>query len=175
MSVNTDALRRSAASPITAVNYLSTVPNALRGVDAPGAVAGAYAVAAAFGIGAILLWVFPMWTAHALLPRTSHTDKLGFDPYELARVGCGLLGLWLFAKAVPSFVWFLFRAFLVAGSSSAFGVLTPDAKLDLAFALAELVIGGLLLFRAGLFARLIVPVAKDVERRKDVDASEGAL
>src|SRR6185436_13978016 len=116
---------------LNAVSYLGVIPNALRAADASDAIAAAYGVAGAYALGAVLLWVFPMWIAHALLPRTAHTNVLSFRAHELARVGCGILGVWLFAKAVPNFVWFLFRAILLTGSSSSFAALAPETKLEL--------------------------------------------
>lgn len=123
--------------------------------------ADAGSVVGIMGAGCLLiglvLWFMPMLVAHKLLPRTQHDNRLSFRAHELARAGCSLLGLWLLAKALPSLVWFLLRALLVAESGSAFSALTQDAKLDVGVALFEAVFAIVLVLKSAAFARLAAP------------------
>ncbi len=144
---------------ISSVAYFVAIPGHLS--NAPGfpdgATAVSFAIAVAYLLGALLLWFFPMVVAHRLVPRTRYEDRLSFQSQELARVGCCLMGLWAFAKTLPTLTWFFFRAFLVTGSTSSFSALDPQAKLDIAVAAFELAFAMLLMVRAGTFAKIVVP------------------
>jgi hypothetical protein len=65
-------------------------------------------------IVAVLLWLFPLVVAAALLPRTRHDDVLRLSAEPAAAVGCVLLGLWALATALPDVAYWL--SFLVAWS-----------------------------------------------------------
>jgi len=79
---------------------------------------------------ALLLWLFPMWIAHKLIPRTRFENKLNVQPMEVARVGCCLLGLWLLANHLGTMIWFLFKGALTPGTSSVIRTFTPDERLQ---------------------------------------------
>jgi hypothetical protein len=78
----------------------------------------------------------------------------------LARAGASLIGLWLFAKALPSVVWFAFRSLLFTEVGSSFSSITPEAKLDLAVSVFELAFAVFLVVKASAFASLVVPEVK---------------
>jgi hypothetical protein len=145
---------------ITSIAYFSSIPAALAAapIGNGSGVTVAYALGGIYVLAALLLWFFPMVVAQKLVPRTQHTNHLSFRSYELARVGCALLGLWLVSKALPSVVWFLFRSFLFtdAGGSS-FSALAPEAKLDVAVSFFELAFAVVVIVKSGAFARLVSP------------------
>ncbi len=142
---------------LTSVAYFSTIPSVIAassgGTVAP--VIGAYVVGALFIMVAALLWFFPMFVAHKLIPKTNHTNTLNLSGAELARTGAGILGLWLVVKAVPTFAWVLFRAFAFVGMGSAFSALTPELKIEFSVSLVELVMGVLFVVKADVLARII--------------------
>ncbi len=105
---------------------------------------------------AIVLWLFPMWIAHKLLPRTQFENRLEIRSLEAARVGCGLIGLFLFCKTLPNLIWYFFSAFLVVGNYSFFSSLNAEAKLDLATSIAQTVFSFFLIARSDVFARLLI-------------------
>jgi len=144
---------------LTSIGYFGSIPAALAAspVDSGSSMTVAYAIGAAYLTGALLLWFFPMFTAHKLLPRTSHSNHINVHGHELARVGCALMGLWLSAKALPTVMWLLFRAFLFVEAGSTFSALPPESKLDVAVALFELLLGTVLIVKSGLFAKAVVP------------------
>jgi hypothetical protein len=144
---------------LTSLAYFTSIPDALvASPEGSSATTMARLIGGVYVLVACLLWWFPMFVAHALLPRTRHTDKLSAQGQDLARVGCSLLGLWLLAKALPSLVWFVLRAFMLAAmSSSTFSALTSEAKLELAVAAFECAFALIVIFKSGRFARLIMP------------------
>ena len=115
-----------------------------------------YLIGAGFFIVAILLWIFPMFVAHRLIPRTTFDNVITVSTSEAAKVGCCLLGLWLLIKSGPALVSFLFRGFLVAGEGALFSSLNVDQKLDLAILVVETAIAILLVTRAGTVATLLM-------------------
>lgn len=144
---------------ISSIAYFVAIPGQLS--NSPGLASGAsavsYAIAVGYVLGALLLWFFPMAVAHRLVPRTQYDNRLSFQAQELARVGCSLMGLWVFAKTLPTLTWFFFRGFLVAGSTSSFSALDPQAKFDIAVAAFELAFAVVLMVKAGTFAKIVVP------------------
>jgi hypothetical protein len=139
---------------LVSVSYFVSVPTALA---ASGLASVGYAIGAAYLAGALALWFFPMFVAHKLLPRTQFENRLSFQAHELARVGCSLFGLWLFAKTLPTVAWFIFRSFLFIEASSSFSAISTEAKLELAVSVFELAVGLLLIAKAGVFARIVIP------------------
>jgi len=153
---------------MSSVAYLVAIPSQLslmQGMPSS-SVAISYALAALYLLGAVILWFFPMIVAHRLLPRTQHENHLEFQAEELARVGCALFGLWVFAKALPTLAWFFFRAFLVVGSSSSFSALDAQGRLDIAVAAFQVALGAVIIWKAGAFARIVSPAHK---KRVDSD------
>lgn len=143
----------------TSVGYLVGIPSQLSEtpVGSGAGVPAAYAIGGAYLGAAIVLWMFPMFVAHKLLPRTLHDNRLNVQGHELARVGSALIGLWLFARSLPTVVWLVFKAFLMVDAGSAFSSLPPESKLDIAVAMFELAFGLVLVIQSGKFAAWVVP------------------
>lgn len=154
---------------LTSVSYFTAIPAALAnspvGTEAPTHVA--YALGALYLLCAVVLWFVPMLVAHKLLPRTTHTNVLNPQGHELARTGCGLLGLWLVSRSLPTVVWVLFRAFIFVDGGSSYATLPQDTKLDLAVAIFEAVLGLLVLMKTRSFANLLVPQSAPSTSKSD--------
>ena len=121
-------------------------------------------------VAAVLLWSFPLTVANRLLPRTRHEDPLSLRAHELARVGCAVLGLWLFAQALPALIRFLILTIGFAGPSSAFSSLTPAFRIDVAVNAVEMLFAILLVAKARVFARLVMSDTEaPVEARPEAD------
>lgn len=140
---------------LTSVRYLLAIPMALMKFDLANRTAYSYSTGIVFIVAALCLWFFPMWLANRLLPRTQFENRLNLQPLEAIRVGCALIGLWLFASALPNLVWFFFRAVVFNTNTSAFDSLDLDTKLDIAVALFEVGFALVLILRAGQFASLV--------------------
>jgi hypothetical protein len=147
---------------MNSVAYLVAIPSQLSSMQGmpSGSAALSYALAALYLLAAVLLWFFPMVVAHRIL----HENRLEVRAQELARVGCALFGLWIFAKSLPSLAWFFFRAYLVVGSASSFSALDPQGRLDIAVALFQVALGAFIIWKAGVFATLVMPASGKVSR-----------
>ena len=152
---------------LTSIAYFTSIPKVLAEsppLGSSAAMLATYAIGALYVAGALLLWFFPMVIAHKLLPRTQHENRLSFQAHELARVGCSLLGLWLFAKASPALVWLVFRSFLFVEGGSSFSALAPEAKLDVAVAAFESLFALVIMVKSNLFASIVVQDSKANEQ-----------
>lgn len=141
---------------VSSFRYFVLVPADLGGLNLDEKSRQAHVVAAACAAAAVLLWLFPMWTAHKLLPRTRFENTISLNAAEAARVGCALIGLWFFTQGLLDAVWFLFLALLFPGSESAFGSLGKEAQLNFIVTLATLAVGLVLIFRSATFAAFAV-------------------
>lgn len=141
---------------LLALPYVWYIPSELARQPIDGGTSLSMFIGFAYIAIAILLWLFPMVVAHQLIPRTNFDNVLRVVPSEVARVGCCLLGLWLFLTSAPALVSYLFRAFLVSGSGSLYGSLTLDQKLDIGFYLVQILISSALIFRSSAIASWLV-------------------
>jgi len=127
--------------------FLLSIPTMVRSIDKPDSAIYGYAIGGWWLIVAALLWFFPMWIAHKLIPRTRFENAIKVQALEVARVGCSLLGLWLLATQLRGFLWFLMRgAFSPDKNTSVIRSFTPDEQIgfivsacQIAFALALIV------------------------------------
>ena len=152
---------------INSFRYFVLIPTGLESLRVGESAAQSYFIASGYGVGAILLWLFPMWTAHQLLPRTKYENTINLQPWEIARVGCALIGLWLFSQGILDAVWFLFRILLVRGSNSAIDSFGQDAKVDFVVLIANCILGAALIFRAGLFAGLATGTSRSQKSQEE--------
>lgn len=148
---------------VACLHYFLRVPAMLETMHIADKTNTAYGIAAGYAIAALLLWLFPMWAAHKLLPRTNFENHLNLQPLETARVGCALMGLWFFAHGFLDAVWFFFRALLVTGGQSTWAGLGPDARLDAAVIAVNVIFGLVLIFRAETFAAFVGKLGADTK------------
>lgn len=113
---------------------------------------------------ALFLWVFPMAAANRIVPRTSFENRLNLQAFDAARVGGSLIGLWLFANAMPGVLWFLFLgAASSTTSQSIVGVLVTEDKVKLAYYAAQLLLSFILIFKSHFFAFIAMRNNEDPE------------
>lgn len=153
---------------LSSVAYFAAIPSALSS-DPLGenSVALSYAVGVGYVLVAVLLWFFPMFVAHKLVPQTSHTNRLELSGFQLARVGVGILGLWLLAKAVPTLSWVLFRSFLFVQTGSTISALTPELKVEIGVAVVELLIALFFIVKSASLANMFVPTLGQTKEAHD--------
>src|SRR6185312_15215556 len=69
---------------------------------------GAYLFSGFFIIVAIFLWLFPLFVAHGLVPRTRHDDAFRIPAQQVTTVATVVLGLWLLAvRAIPAVIFYV--------------------------------------------------------------------
>jgi hypothetical protein len=158
-----------------AIRYLIALPMSPWSDQMAGVASLSYGFGALYVMVAALLWFFPLRIAHWLLPRTSFENKLDIRALEAARVGACLIGLWLFAGAAPSMVWYLFTAMAADGERSMFGMLDTEGRINLAVTCFELLFSAWLIARSRDFAHLAIRGARSARReaRTDIRAESG--
>jgi len=112
---------------------------------------------------ALLLWLFPMWIAHKLIPRTRFENTLNIQPKEIARVGCCLLGLWFLTNHLGTMIWFLFKGALTPGTSSVVRSFTPEERLQFFGLSIQMAVALFLTFGSARFATLALRGPKPPE------------
>ncbi len=105
---------------------------------------------------AVIIWFFPLWISHKLIPRTQFENHVRLQPLEAARVGSALIGLWFFAEAALNLTWY-FISFIINDSTGYnFQKMAVDDRVTFIYTIFELVLSLALMLRAGDFARLVV-------------------
>lgn len=141
---------------VSSVKYLLTIPIALAAAKLGDNNVYSYAAGITYIVAAAILWFFSMWFANKIVPRAQFDNHINLQPLEAARVGCALIGLWVFAKALPDLVWFIFRSVAFYSTESSFQTLDSGGKLDLAVSIFEIMFSLALVFRSSDFAKLMV-------------------
>ena len=109
------------------IQYMTTLPSAQEvfasTTNTP------YLASAVYFLPAIFLWLFPMWTAHKILPRTVHENHINIHSIQFTRVSCCLIGLWIFSQGILNSTWHILWFFIFGGKASFVSSLAPDAQL----------------------------------------------
>jgi len=105
---------------------------------------------------AVVIWFFPLWISHKLIPRTQFENHVSLQPLEAARVGGALIGLWFFAQSALSLAWYVIMFIIKNSPDSNFRQMPEDERVTLIYTIFELVLSLALILRAGDFAKLVV-------------------
>jgi hypothetical protein len=138
------------------VGFLLSISSTLQAGNQSDKALYAYMMGGWWLLVAILLWFFPMWIAHKLLPRTRFENRLDLHTLEVARVGCSLLGLWLLIVQMRAFLWYLFAGVLSMGNESFVRSLSQNERVGLAVAIVQVAFAIVLMVFSASFARLLM-------------------
>lgn len=144
---------------ISSVRYLSSVPIYIASTgDIAEKVYQAYIVAAAYLGAALLLWFFPLTTAHKLIPRIHLNNKLKLNVMSVAQVGCALLGLWLLTKSLPGLIGNFLSLYIHQSSISD---MATYSQVEFGVYAFEVVFALFLVLKSRVFAALVLRGTND--------------
>jgi len=140
---------------IHSVKFLVGIPSEIADTNLASDVYISYGFGAVILLMAILLWFFPMTLAHRIIPPALDESRVNVQAFDLVRAGASLIGIWLFASAMPAIIWFLFTGVSSARDNQSFiGVLSPSDKIALAWRVAQVTLSFLFIFKSHLFASI---------------------
>jgi hypothetical protein len=133
---------------LTAARTLA-VPLFYDGEWPPGGLGASLAIGLGYAIVAVVLWIFPLLIASAILPRTRQTDTLGLPSAQALAVGSAIIGLASLAFFVmPALSSYLIRAILWIGSGQSLSLMEAERHLGFAESLVQGVIALMLVLKA---------------------------
>lgn len=141
---------------ITAIPYLSSIPQKLFSAEHDVGATTSILIGAAYFIAAIVVWFFPMAFANRLVPRTHFENRFNTRPDEVATVGIVILGLWKLIDATPDLISYLFAVHLNSPDGSIFSSLDARGKADVAFICIEIGIALVFLFKAYAISKFVI-------------------
>jgi hypothetical protein len=144
----------SIALVFAGLQYITSLPSA-QGVF-ESATNTPYLAAAFYFSPAVFLWLFPMWAAHKVLPRTVHDNQINIHEIEFTRVGCCLIGLWIFSQGALNSTWHIIWFFIFGGKASFISSLAPEAQLDLLMSLVTTASGVALMLSNNKVAKKLI-------------------
>jgi hypothetical protein len=128
----------------------------------------AYIMAGAFVVAGVLLWMFPMWVAHKLIPRTRFEEKLSLPAREALAVACVILGLWVIVgRAIPSLSWYLALAIYWVGNGQPLSTLEPSRHIEAVTGIVNLIVGCFLIAKFDFVGRLVFQAAPGTDARSE--------
>lgn len=117
---------------------------------------------------AILLWMFPLFVAHRLVPATHHSNIVKLPARAATAAGAAILGLWAVVGSLPDLIAQF--ALVIMTHGTPYGEsFSPHTNVKNITTLAQLVIGIILLFKAWPVAAMVFPENRD--RPADVDSA----
>ncbi|GAA5784349.1 hypothetical protein [Chitiniphilus shinanonensis] len=130
---------------------------------------GAFFAACVLLIVAILLWLFPMFIGHKLVPKTHYDNKMHLPAKSAALVGCVILGLWAIINQIPNLVGLGILA-ISTDSAAASGIFFGLAqKYELIGRLACAIFGAFLVFKPWAIADVIFPEKSEIKEGDELD------
>jgi hypothetical protein len=106
---------------------------------------------------AAVLWFFPMWIAHKLVPRTQFENVLRIPAHQAVTVACVIIGLWLFASHVlPGLAHFISLAFAMRVNNQPLSASDQFTIIRLGPVVIELVIAAAFCFKAHAISKLFM-------------------
>lgn len=104
-----------------------------------------------------ILWFFPMFIAHKLVPRSHDENKLKLPVREATAAASAIIGIWVIVTASPQIMTDLTILIYTRNDFGMGTYLTPDRMFSLIAPLAQSVIGFLLVMNPWFVARKIFP------------------
>ena len=125
---------------------------------------GAYLFSGFFIIVAIFLWLFPLFVAHGLVPRTRHDDALRIPAQQVTTVATVVLGLWLLAvRAIPAVIFYVTLAVYLSENGQKLSALPSEKHITFIVGVVELVVAMALIFKAPYISNFILNKHKESE------------
>jgi hypothetical protein len=110
-----------------------------------------------FFVTALLLWFFPMTVAHKLLPKTQETSPVKLSSHRAIATASAILGLVIaFYSAMKSILFYLAQMTVAIADGNKITSLSIDQHVTGCVAIAEFVVGLILILRANWIATKIV-------------------
>lgn len=154
---------------IHSLRYLVELPASMATNNLAPQIHISYITGGAFLALAVVLWFFPMFIAHRILPNGPSERTLNLQAFDAARVGCSLIGLWFTVYVLPALSWLIFSHAVNSGNQagSLFSALSPDDKRAFFFLLAELLFALILIFKSHFFAQIVVGIQSNAKAHRN--------
>jgi hypothetical protein len=116
-----------------------------------------YLVAALPAVIAVLLWRFPMFVAHKMVPRTLDTNIRHIPAREATAAGTALIGIWAVIATVPHLFAAFGLRFFGADPSLASAYATPERMQQTLGLLSQCALGIFLIAKPWFVAGRVFP------------------
>ena len=124
----------------------------------------AYLFAGLYLIVAAILWFFPMFVAHRLIPRTRYEEALSIPAQQVTVVATVVLGLWLLAvRAIPAIVLYATLGAFWSRNGQTLSTLPQKQHVEFVVGVIELVVALVLMFKAPRISTFILTKHQDSE------------
>lgn len=116
-----------------------------------------YLLSAVVFLLAILLWFFPMFVAHKLIPKTQFDNVLRLPVHETVVVACIIFAMWLFlAKVLPALAFYIPLFVVMVHDKQPIANSEEFHFMRLVPIAIELVVAFVLMFKASAISKFLV-------------------
>jgi hypothetical protein len=113
---------------------------------------------------ALLLWFFPMWIAHKLVPRTKFTDKLRLPAQQVVVVACVVLGLAVIVLlALPFLSRYIFVAAVLIGEGQTLSSMGITQHINGFIGTVQLIAGIVLMTKAHAISGRFIGTPEEIK------------
>lgn len=107
---------------------------------------------------ALMLWFFPMFVAHKLIPKTQFNDVIRLPVQETVVVACVIFSMWIFfAKVLPSLAFYIPLFAVMVHDKQPIASAEEFHFMRLAPIAIQLAVALLLAFKARTISKFLVP------------------
>lgn len=110
---------------------------------------------------AVLLWFFPMFVAHKIVPRTDETNTLHLPAHEMTAAASAIMGIWVLLAAIPHLAAAGSILIFIGENSNFATYFNPERKTQFLSMLLQCGLGAFLVARPWFVAEKIFPGCSD--------------
>jgi hypothetical protein len=106
---------------------------------------------------AVFLWMFPMFIAHKIVPRTHEENILRLPAREATAAGAAIIGIWILISALPHLAGVFGLLFYGSGTAFLSEFFTQERTIEYLTIAIQCVFGLTLVFNPWFVARKVFP------------------
>jgi hypothetical protein len=117
-----------------------------------------FVFSALFLVVAVVIWIFPLVVANAVIPRTKFDNVLRVPKQEALILACIILGMWvLVVRAIPAISYYITVVIYWSENGQYLSSLEPSLHFGLVMGLVHLVMALFLVFKAREISGFLSP------------------
>jgi hypothetical protein len=117
-----------------------------------------FVFSALFLVVAVVIWIFPLVVANAVIPRTKFDNVLRVPKQEALILACIILGMWvLVVRAIPAISYYITVVIYWSANGQYLSSLEPSLHFGLVMGLVHLAMALILVFKAREISGFLSP------------------
>lgn len=123
-----------------------------------------FVFSALFFVAAVVIWIFPLVIANAVIPRTKFDNVLRVPRQDVVTLACVILAMWvLVARAIPALSYYITVVAYWSANGQPFASLERSLHFGMVMGMVDLAMALLLVFKADAISGFLSPPKAHLE------------